>query len=201
MLRVIFTTVLSLQLIQAQVIERKAVPAHIEEAAHAAVKVLANEVMKDNFLYSLNNMYPRWKESTAKELGGMDNLRERLEAVPRQMKAKGISIIDLQVSEAASAFEVNATLFNDLNKSPEFTEYLVILPTSTIYRAVDPQGGTIKRVQISGYQVAIRAKNSEKWSFIDGGSLTVRQLRSLFPNLPQTEEGLKLPKRSVEELK
>jgi len=200
MLKVIFTTILCLQFIQAQVIERKVVPAHIKEKAHAAVKILANEVMKDNFLYSLENMYPRWKESTAKEIGGMEELKKRLEAVPRDMKAQGISIIDFQVGRATSSFEVNSALYSDLKKAPEFSEYLVILPTTTFYRAVDPKGGTIKKLKIQSFQVAICSKKNEKWSFIDGGSLTIRQLRSLFPNLPQQEETLKLPERTMEEL-
>ncbi len=201
MLKFLITALLGLHVLSAQVITRKPLPNQIKEEAQLAVKALALEVMKDNFAYSLDHMYPRWKQSTAKEVGGAEVLKQALENAPRKMKSQGISIIDLQVGTITQSFEVNATIFSDLNKAPVFSEYLAFVPTTTFYRAVDPNSGTIKRFKINSYQVAIRTIKGGEWSFIDGSSLDARQLRSLFPNLPKEETELNLPKRGMEETK
>ena len=185
----------------AQVIQRQPVPAHVEQEAQQAVKVLVAEVLKENYLYSLQTMYPRWKDSTAKRVGGQEQLKQLLLRAPKEMKAKGITIVDYQVAKANSSFEVNATLYQNSRQAPSFSEYLVFVPTTALYRVIDPNSGQSKRLRIESYQVAIRGKQNENWSFIDGSSLTVADLRSLFPNLPKDEKRLLLPRRKVEELK
>jgi len=200
MIRFIITGVLLIQFLSAQVIVRKPVPYDIKEDAVAAVKVLAREVMKENYLYSFEKMYPRLKEDSAKKLGGEDKLKKRLADIPRQIQAKGISIIDLQTGKVGKSFEVNALHFNDSTKKPAFSEYLVFVPTTTLYRAVDPRSGAIKKIQIDSFQVAIRKINGGEWTFIDGSELSISQLRSLFPNLPSEAKELAIPQKKVIEL-
>ena len=167
MIRLALSLLVTLHSLSAQVIQRAPVPAHITQEAQAAVQQLATELMKENYLYAFQFMYPRLKESSAKELGGMKALETRFAEMPRQMRTQGINIIDFRVRPAVNAFEVNAALFNDLRKAPEFTEYLVILPTTILYRGVDNSTGTIKRLQRDSYQLAIRGKkDGSAWTFI-----------------------------------
>ena len=201
MMRSFLVLLLTFQAVTAQVIQRAPVPALVVQEAQQAVQQLATEMMKENYLYAFQHMYPRLKESSAKEIGGMAALEKRFAEVPAQMRAQGINIIDFRVENAVNAFEVKAALFDDLRKAPEFTEYLVILPTTTLYRGVDSNTGTVKRLQRHSYQLAIRGKKpGSSWTFIDGGSMTIRQLRSLFPNLPQNEADLRLPAQRMQEL-
>lgn len=180
-----------------QVLERQPVPSDVMEEAQLAVQDLANEVMKGNFLYSLDLMYPRWTGAAEKRMGGKEALRKRLEALPREMQEKGISIIEFKAERPVSAFEVKAEHHKDSQKAPVFSEYLVFVPTTTLYRAIDPNGGVVVKIESKGFQAAIVSQAApRKWSFIDGSSLTVQELRTLFPLLPQKEEALLIPERS-----
>lgn len=194
---------LSLSLLSfSQVMERKAVPISVMGDAKEAVKKLATEVRKGNFLYSLDNMYPRWKESMAKRIGGEEVLRKRLESVPKDMLDKGISITDFKVGEPEAAFEVNGDLLRDSKKSPTFSEYLVFVPTTSLYRVIDPQGGVVKYLEAQGFQIAVASKKTPtQWTFIDGSNIKMSDLRGLFPHLPNSDEALNLPSREMKELK
>jgi len=59
--------------------------------------------------------------------------------------------------------------------------------TSRVLRILGDQNQVIES---RGYQVAISDKGTNDWTFIDGASLTVPELRSLFLTLP---EDFKLP--------
>lgn len=182
--------------------ERKTVPVSVMGDAKEAVDKLATEVRKGNFLYSLDNMYPRWKESMAKRIGGEEVLRERLESVPKDMLDKGISITDFQVGEPVTAFEVNGNLLRDSKKSPTFTEYLIFVPTTSLYRVIDPNGGVVKYLEAKGFQIALTSKKAPtKWTFIDGSNIKMSDLRGLFPHLPHKDEDLNLPSRDMKEIK
>lgn len=195
----------SLMISQGQLIKRPAVPAEILQEARVEVGNLAQEVRKGNFLYSLDHMYPRWKATMSKRVGGDKALQARLESVPKQMIEKGITIIDFRVGIPVSAFEVKGALLKDAKTqavTPVFSEYLVFVPTTTVFRAIDPNGGVVKRLKSEGYQVALRPKEAGgKWSFIDGANLKIADLRGLFPYLPEQEKALNLPTRSLEEMK
>jgi hypothetical protein len=71
-----------------------------------------------------------------------------------------------------------------------FTKWLLFIPTATqfrLFKANDPKPHV---VESTGFQVAISDKGKDDWTFIDGSGLTVSDLRSLFPTLP---EDLELP--------
>ena len=198
----LFCIILTLSTLSfSQVMERKSVPQDVMEEAQSAVQSLANEVMKGNFLYSLDHIYPRWTEAAERQTGGKDALRKRLEALPREMQEKGISIIDFKAERPVSAFEVKAEHNRDAKKAPVFSEYLVFVPTRTLYLAIDPNGGVVVKIESKGFQAAIVSQAPpRKWSFIDGSSLTVQELRALFPLLPHKEEALLIPERSQKKL-
>jgi hypothetical protein len=69
-----------------------------------------------------------------------------------------------------------------------YTKWLVIIPTATRFNIIQNHQNQV--IESRGYQVAISDKGTNDWTFIDGASLTVPELRSLFLTLP---EDFKLP--------
>ena len=55
--------------------QRIVVDPAIAEQAQAAVQKLGIELMKGNFTYSQERMYPRWKRRLAKRVGSMEELK------------------------------------------------------------------------------------------------------------------------------
>jgi hypothetical protein len=71
-----------------------------------------------------------------------------------------------------------------------FTKWMLFIPTTTQFRFFKPNDPKPYVVESTGFQVAISDKGKDDWTFIDGSGLTVSDLRSLFPTLP---EDLELP--------
>jgi len=196
-----FLVLLFTSSVYAQKFTHRPVPQKILLRAKEAVDTLGKEVRKGNFLYSLDNMYPNWKKLAASHTGGEAKLRERLESVPLEMQKKGITIVGFEVMQPTQGFEVRANLYHDRNREPDFTEYLVIVPTKTIFRVIDPNSGT-KKLESLGFQIAItNQERTNEWSFIDGGNMQHSELSKLFPLLPTPGKGLILPERALKELK
>ena len=187
--------------LHAQEFNHKPIPQEVLLSAKEAVDVLGKEVQKGNYLYSLDNMYSRWKNFAASQVGGVENLRKRLESVPQNMQKQGITISGFEVGLPTQGFEVRAILAHNSDRAPEFTEYLVIVPTATIFRVIDPSTGTKRNLKSQGFQVALTNQEKTKWTFIDGGNMKASELSKLFPLLPAPGNGLTLPDRSLTELK
>lgn len=160
----------------------QAVPAiGLKKAAHAT-KVLGDQVVQANFSYTIQRMYPRWKARAAKRHGGEAKLAEALAKVPDEMKKNGITILSFKVGEPVSSFLV-----------PEYSEWLVFVPTTTVYLITDPETGKPRRLESKSYQVAVSKEGKDDWYFIDGGGMSISMLRSMFPSLPKDEARLRLP--------
>lgn len=174
----------------AQGVPAAGVPEGAKKGAAAATKLLGDQVLRTNFSYVFQRMYPRHKARAAKKAGGEEKLAAQLAKLPEQMKKDGIVILSFAVGEPKSAFLV-----------PEYKEWLVFVPTKKTYLVPDPQRGVNRKFESYGYQIAVTKEGAQDWYFIDGANLSVQQLRSIFPSLPKDEKVLNLPRVSQKEIK
>lgn len=166
-----------------------------------AVQTLGNEVLKSNFAYAVDKMYPRWKTRQAKRLGSEQKLLEKFNAAGAQMTAAGITIDAFRAKPPTLAFRVFPKLKEgktSIQSDKDLVyELLVIVPTVkklTIFPPNEP-----KRVlSQQSFQIAIAKEGSNTWTFIDGATLKAQDLHSMFPLLPQD---LKLPEKHYQEIK
>lgn len=167
-----------------------AAPPEVVASAVTAVSKLGEEVVLGRFQVAVERMNPLWKERTAKQLGGMDELNKRLDGVARQMVQQGISMISCKPQGQPRSFEVAPgkkveKVNGEQVESLIFNKWLVLVPTTTkirILREGEPKPLVIDSI---GFQVAIADKDKLDWTFIDGSGLSVNDLRSLFGTLPK----------------
>ncbi|MEM9081080.1 MAG: hypothetical protein AAGC74_10355 [Verrucomicrobiota bacterium] len=170
---------------------KRPVPQAVVSEAVSAVQTLGNETLKGNVGFVFERMYPRLRKREAKRMGGEELLKAKIESVPDEMARLGVQLLGFQAEPAFHGFEI-----------PEFDEWLVFVPTSRRIRGVDSKTGRPMEYEVSDYQVAIRKKAAgAEWTFINGSTLKVQDLRSLFPSLPADEEDLGLPELSSRKLR
>ena len=163
------------------------VPKEVLDQAVAATRVMGQQVL----------MYPRWKNRAAKRLaGGQAELARRLADIPAKMASQGISMLKYEVGEPTGAHEVvllrgKDRSGNDVNM---YLEWLVFVPTRAEYRIIDPQTRLARRIETTGFQVAVNRKGTADWYFIDGRNCSIADLRSFFPGLPEDLGLLGIPK-------
>jgi len=182
-------------------------PADVVKAAMVATSELGERVARGQLQFAYERMYPRWKERMAKRNGGAAAMGEQLRELAAQMQAQGVSILSVKVAAAGKAYSVwpkrvVTTVAGSPVESFADSRWVVLVPTVTRMRIRD-EGVTDKVprfrvIDSSGFQVAISEKDKLDWFFIDGSGVTVSDLRSLFPTLP---ENLELPVRERREVK
>ncbi len=189
-----------------------AVDPAVAESAQQAVQKLGLEMMKGNFAYAHQRMYPRWKRRLAARYGGIEKLDAQLAKSVQQKMSMSIAVTRYRADRPRSFFSVwrskkidprtGVPVMNSLGK-PVIVEYwLAIVPTTTRVKIPDPQrGGKIRVLEEVSYTVAISEKGKNDWYFLTGLKPSVQDLRSLFPSLPRSEKDLGLPKASVREIK
>ena len=157
-------------------------------------------------------MYPRWRKRAAVRAGGDAQLVKKFMTVPQQMKEQGIDLLEFEVGQARSGHEVflgRGKVKGTQEPVQMYLEWLVFVPTRKVYRVIDPATRQPKKLELKGYQVAIARKpfledpplKQPNWYFIDGSSLTIPDLRSFFPGLPEDQALLGLPPVGGGELK
>ncbi|MCP5533571.1 MAG: hypothetical protein H7A49_01030 [Akkermansiaceae bacterium] len=171
------------------------IPADVTASAVAAVKALGDQVVLGRYETAIEKMNPMWKERAAKRIGGMEKLEAQLKGVAKQMVQQGISMISFQPKGQPSAYEVwpGKKVVTENGRQVErlvHTKYMVLVPTVTRFRILRQGDPKPLVIESTGFQVAIRDKEAEDWTFIDGASLGPNDLRSLFITLPQD---IKLP--------
>lgn len=167
-------------------------PPEVVNSAVAAVQKLGDEVVRGRHEYAIERMYPRWKERTAKRLGGMEALEKQLAGVAEQMQRKGISMLSFKPVGVPKVYEVwPGKKVETVDGKPQEvlvkTKWMVFIPTVTKFRVIDDVG-KYRYIESKGFQVAIADKGSDDWTFMDGSGISVSDLRSLFPDVPRNLE-------------
>ncbi len=182
-------------------VEERASPVVVASAVKA-VGALGQQVVLGRYKVAMERMFPQWKRRAAKRIGGMEKLEKQLESVAAQMLQQGISITDFVSQGQPRAFEVipgkKVAVVN--GKQVEqliYKKWLVLVPTLTKFRVFLPNDPKPVTIESTSFQIAISDKGKNDWTFIDGSSATVNELRSLFINLPKDLELPPLEKRQV----
>lgn len=159
-----------------------------KDSAQAATQALGNEVLKQNFTYAVDKMYPRWLQRQAKRMGSEVKLRKALEQVGEQMDQAGITIDAFVAMPAGKAFHVHpkkkAGVQQIRTGNDVDYEILVIVPTEmkmSFYSQEQAKRSFLRK----SFQIAISKDAGLTWTFIDGATLKKQDLRSIFPLLPQ----------------
>ena len=182
--------------------ERALLSPKLAAAAQSAVQGVMDEVVKGNLKPTLERMHPLWKKKAAKRMGGMDRLEVQMDQALTEMRAKGITILSSRASAPTSGFEVWEEAEKKVVNGREvdtgrmkFRDWLVFVPTTTRYRMINPQTKKAMVIERTSFLLAIMTKGKPDWTFIDGATITPKEMRNLFPNLPAQEAELRLPKK------
>ncbi|MBK1881508.1 hypothetical protein JIN85_03715 [Luteolibacter pohnpeiensis] len=180
---------------------QQSAPAGVMNSAVAAVSKLGVEVVQGHFQVAVDQMNPIWKDRMAARVGGMEKLKEKLNEVPLQMVAQGISMLSFKPVGQPTSFEVwpgkkVETVNGQQVETLVYTKWLVFVPTETRFRIVRENERPLE-IQSNGFQVAITDKDKSEWTFIDGSGLSISDLRSMFINLPMDIQLPKLEKKEV----
>lgn len=181
-------------------------PAGVATSAVAAVKKLGEQVVLGQREFAIERMYPRWKQRMAKRMGGMEELerklKEQLETVDEQMRLHGMSMMSFKPIGVPKVYGVWAGKKVEVVDGKEVetlvtTKWMVLIPTVTKFRIIEKETGKPRFIESLGFQVAVSEKGVNDWYFMDGSSLSVNDLRSLFPDLPENLVLPKLERREV----
>lgn len=180
----------------------QAAPAEVVSSAVGAVNDLGKQIVAGRFQTAIEKMNPQWKERAAARVGGVAELEKQLDGVSRQMVAQGVTILAFEPKGAPRSFEVGPgkkveTINGQAVESLIYTKWMVLVPTSTRFR-IFPKGQTKPLlIESISYQVAISDKGKNDWTFIDGSTLALSELRKLFINLPSDLELPPVQKKEV----
>lgn len=164
--------------------------------AQMAVQAMADEVRKGNFKVTIDRMYPRWKGRMAGRSGGEAALEKRLLEAMDKIKRGGVTIQSFTAAEpeiVKGVWRQKRVVDGESKYIP--TEWMALVPTTTTLRVAAQ--GEVHRVQSDGFQVAVRPIDGGEWTFIDGRTLEMADLRAMFPSVPKD---LELPKRGGRKL-
>jgi hypothetical protein len=164
-----------------------------------AVQVLGNEVLRSNFSYAVENMYPRWRTRQAKRMGSEQKMLETFSKAGEQMQEMGITIDSFTALDPQKAYHVHPKMrdgVKQISSSDDLHyEVLVLVPTR-MKMSFMMQGQPKRSFMRESFQIAVAREGSNQWTFIDGATIRVVDLRSMFPLLPRN---LELPeKRDIE---
>ena len=171
------------------------------QSVQAAVQKMGNEVLQSNFSFAVDKMYPRWKNRQAKRLGSEVKLLAAFNNAGVQMQEAGITIDSFVANPAIKAYKVHPLMKdgrNEIHSSEDVIyELLVFVPTKMKMTFLLENQAKRSFLRES-FQIAIAKEGSNNWTFMDGATISVKDLRSLFPLLPHK---LVLPTKSDTEIK
>ena len=154
--------------------KRQPVPAEVLADAVRATQAVGDQTLKGEFDAVVAKLYPRSRKRAAKRLGGNQAVADKMRERVNEFAAGGMVITKFVAEPALHGFDI-----------PEFSEWLVFVPTTRTVRRTDPETGLAQFLEFTDYQVAIRKKEAgSEWSFINGSTLKMSELRSFFPTLP-----------------
>ena len=172
------------------IVESEPIPPQVLASAVEAVNKLGKEMELGRYAVAVERMNPQWKKRTADRMGGEKALKAQLDGVAAQMVQQGVNILSSKAEGKPIPYEVKpGGIVMDGNKvvanRVRHTMWLVLVPTTTRVR-IFPQGATRAVIYDSySFQVALADKDKLDWTFIDGASVNVADLRGMFSTLPK----------------
>lgn len=177
------------------------VPEEVRGFAQQSVQALGNEVLKGNFTYAVEKMYPRWKARQAKRLGSEKALQEQFDKAAVQMQEAGIDITAFKALPPVAFYRVWPVVnegVKQVRSEKDLTYHIVaVVPTKMTLRFLI-ENQPPRTFERSSYQLAVCKEGTNDWTFIDGAALDVNDLRSIFPLLPKN---MVLPAKEDKEIK
>ncbi len=186
--------------------------AEVALSAQMAVQKMGVEMMKGNFAYAHQKMYPRWKSLLASRYGGMKKLEEGLALSLKKQAQIGMIVTRFTAKRPTTFFSVwkakkrdkNGRVIKDARGHDVIVDHwLTFVPTVTQVKVMDKsKGGRLITLEEKSYTVVVSEKGTNDWYFLTGVKPTIQDLRSLFPlSLPAEEEDLHLPPSSARVIK
>ncbi len=177
-----------------------------------ATQELGNNVLKGNYLFTKENMYPRYKKRQI-ALHGEVKFGKQFEDIPNKFIEMGVTINSFVAEAPVGFFRVwpelkpDAKIKLDSGEQKEVAEedviynWLVMVPTTQVWTFTSEGGRPPRKLKRVGFQIAIAREvevpGTEVWTFIDGGTIQPNDLRAMFSSLPL---GLVLPERTDSEI-
>jgi hypothetical protein len=164
-------------------------PADVVRAAQAAVEELGTQVKLQRYDVPIQRMNPQWKERLAAKVGGIEALEKQLSAVSGEMLRQGVKITEFKPQGQPRSFEVGPgkkveAVGGTTVEKLVYTKWLVLVPTLTRFEILPEKATKPIVVESTGFQAAISDKGKNDWTFIDGSSLTLNELRKMYINIP-----------------
>lgn len=188
-------------------------PAETIASSQLAVQELGNNVIKQNYIYTHDKMYPRYKNRQV-AVHGEKKFKQQFLDVAKTLNTMGVTITSFKADPPVGFFRVwpqikpGAKLKIDRGEQKDLIagdvvyNWLLMVPTTQEWTFTSNKGGPPRKLKREGFQVAIAQEaavpGEEEWTFIDGGTLKPQELRAMFPSLPQQ---LVLPERVDSEIK
>lgn len=165
-------------------------PPAVVDSAVKAVAILGDQVVEGHFEVAIQRMNPLWKDRMAKRMGGEAIIDQKARDMMATMEKQGIRMLSFKPQGTPQTYEVwpgkkIETINGQRVERLVYTKWLVLVPTLTHLRVTPPGHTKPVVIESTGYQVAVADKDKLQWSFIDGASATVSELRSLFISLPE----------------
>ncbi|MGJ8656666.1 MAG: hypothetical protein ACSHX6_09450 [Akkermansiaceae bacterium] len=189
------------------------VPAETIASCQLATQELGNEVIKENYLYALDKMYPRYKNRQV-AVHGEQKFKQVFLDLAKTLNNKGITITSFKADTPVSFFRVWPQILpaaklkiergeqKDVIAGDVYHNWLVMVPTTQVWTFTSNKGGPPRKLKRVGFQIAVAkdvaVPGQEEWTFIDGGTIEPQDLRAMFPSLPQK---IVLPNRTDSEIK
>ncbi len=143
-------------------------------SAQKAARELSGAVKTGDMMWMVEKMYPALKNKLAHNLnGGMKELEDIFRKMGETIKQQGIKLEAFDVMSPVGEYSVKGN-----------TEKLVVLPTRTVVSVKNPQTGQTVRVEKKGFLYAIAKIGTDAWSFIDGATINLNDLRNLIYDVP-----------------
>lgn len=182
--------------VQAQSANVLPVPQSVVDSAVKAVESLGNDVVAGKFETAITRMNPQWKDRMAKRFGGEAAIDQKARDMMAEMQRQGIRMLSFKPLGRPQAYEVwpgkqVSTVNGQKLETLVYTKWMVLIPTVTQLQVTPPGQTKPMVIESTSFQIAVSDKTKEDWTFIDGASATVAELRSLFITLP---EDIVLPK-------
>lgn len=178
-----------------------------------ATQELGNHVLRGNFLFTKEKMYPRYMKRQI-ALHGEDEFNKQFESIAKRLIEMGVTINSFTAEQPVGFFRVWPQIKPDAKRKLDSGQQkdlldgdvvynlLIMVPTIQVWTFTNNRGEPPRKLKREGFLVAIAQEvevpGTEDWTFIDGATIQPQELRAMFPSLPQK---LVLPMRLDSEIK